>query len=316
MNSMMTDAVNNSNDDDASVQRYADDTYFLRNEKRIIHRHIGLRNRRKILSTVSVAKDPIPLLKRRKRAADFLRDHHSQIDVPRDQAFAVVKPEMIPEFQDLAEYLRASFKTMKKPEEPRNGINPLLITEDLLEIDVAKRFIFSDAIIGAATKYIGSIPLLSDAAFWWTPVNEGYRGAQMFHIDGIPDIRTLRFLINVNDVGPENGPPTLIPRPATVQVIDNLGYLGGPVLDRDIEEVISPADFVASTGPSGSGVALDTTNVFHFGSRARQKERLVFSMTFVSYYCREPLNIDPEQAKRHRHPQLGNMLLSPRATSN
>lgn len=57
----------------------------------------------------------------------------------------------------------------------------------------------------------------------------------------------------------------------------------GRISDEHVFEHCSSSDLYELTGPAGSGVIVDTTNSLHYGSRARQSDRIVFMFQFTGF---------------------------------
>jgi hypothetical protein len=166
-------------------------------------------------------------------------------------------------------------------------------------VDVAEfRNIVSAAlqenVIRLTSDYIGEVPVLKDLNLWWTRPWPETGGAQDYHIDSIPDTRSLRFLIGLTDIDDDAGPLHLLPADKTTSLVRKLGYLGG-VVDPDlIQREFGSQAIVVAKGPAGAGVALDTGRCFHFGSRHMKKDRLMLSISFSSICLNEKI---PDQRK-------------------
>jgi hypothetical protein len=146
-----------------------------------------------------------------------------------------------------------------------------------------------DNVLKLASDYIGGIPVLKDLNIWWTRPSKVRTGAQNFHLDSIPDTRSLRFFVALTDIDQNNGPLTLIPARRTAEVVKELGYLGGTI-DAGWVYRNCQKDMIVATCKQGQAVACDTGRCLHMGSTNMTKDRLVLSISFSSAYVNEKVS--------------------------
>ena len=156
--------------------------------------------------------------------------------------------------------------------------------EDLQAFPEVRDLILSEPVLQIASDYLGTVPILESVQIWWTPVNGNLESSQLFHRDGI-DFRQVKFLVNLNDVGPDSGPFCFLPADISARLSGLIRNWRTRVDDEDIFRHAQPSDVVAATGPAGSGYVVDSCRCFHYGSRARGGERLLLMFNFASYLC-------------------------------
>ncbi len=149
----------------------------------------------------------------------------------------------------------------------------------------------SDEVLQIATEYLGEVPVLLRVQIMWSPVNSKMRGSQYYHRDGRKWLqRRVKFVIAAGDMDEDCGPFTFLPGDVSERISDQ--FSGFKMQDRvDDEEMyryIKRDDELKFLGPAESGLVLDTSRCFHFGSRSRGKERLVIMFQFWS-----PLDLPP-----------------------
>lgn len=227
----------------------------------------------------------------RKNAMSALNRVDSNLSIDPEQGFVAIPPGFISQIGKVAEMARKIWNENRAMLETEPGY---FIKLDSLVGRERIRFVsdvlLQPEIIKLAADYLGQIPILKDMNIWWTrPIPERV-GAQNFHIDSIPDTRSLRYLISLTDVDEDCGPLHVIPANETKRIVKKLGYLGGAISPRFLEQECSPGCIKKMTGPVGTGVAIDTGRCFHFGSRAMKRDRLVLSISLSTYLMDEEIN--------------------------
>jgi hypothetical protein len=137
----------------------------------------------------------------------------------------------------------------------------------------------------AATGYLQTMPDLSGIGLFYSPANTSTEKSQQYHTDDI-DTCQVKCFINVNDVGPDNGPFTFIPADVSEAVRAKLDHhwRGRRLTDEEVLAHCKPEDVVSLIGPPGSCAFVDTSRCLHFGSRCRSGYRLVI----MCQYTRRP----------------------------
>jgi hypothetical protein len=167
----------------------------------------------------------------------------------------------------------------------------LLSNDDLRRYPRLVDFALSDAAMGMAASYLGTIPYLNRVDLLYSIARESDDkvSSQLFHVD--PEgLTQVKFFINVFDVSDGEGPFTFIPADDTARVIRNVNVLRqrqgkphqGRYLDEEIKAVGANDAIVRVTGSGGSGVAVDTSRCLHMGSRVRPGS---FRLCLYIQYC-------------------------------
>jgi len=183
----------------------------------------------------------------------------------------------------------------------------LLSNDDLRRNPLLVDFALSDAAMGIATEYLGTIPYLNRVDLLYSVPRPGDEkvSSQLFHVD--PEgLTQVKFFINIFDVGDPEGPFTFIPADETARVIRDVDVLrrqqgkqhAGRYLDDEITAVGANGSIVRVAGPQGSGVAVDTSRCLHLGSRVRPG---AFRLCLYIQYCttREQGNVFDVERYRH-----------------
>jgi hypothetical protein len=167
----------------------------------------------------------------------------------------------------------------------------LLSNDDLRRYPRLVDFALSDAAMGMAASYLGTIPYLNrvDLLYSIARTGDDKVSSQLFHVD--PEgLTQVKFFINVFDVGEGEGPFTFIPADDTARIIRDVNVLrqrqgqphAGRYLDEEIGAVGATDAIVRVTGSQGSGVAVDTSRCLHMGSRVKPGS---FRLCLYIQYC-------------------------------
>jgi hypothetical protein len=257
--------------------------------------------RRAIRRAIAIAKRPGPLVVRKLAAIQFLSTAPRPIKFDPKVGYCLIAPGVIQTVRKAAE---AAERILAEHREllSRDKSYMVKFTKhiDLGPVRDITDVAFDPSVLAIASDYLGGVPVLKDLSVWWSRPSEKAREAQLFHIDSIPDTRSLRYLINLTDVDAYNGPLHLLPANLSLDLIREMGYLGGVIHDDMILSRYGSAALVRSIGPVGSGVALDTGRCFHYGSRNIRERRLMLSLSYSSCYLQEPF--DASKIARGRAP--------------
>jgi hypothetical protein len=184
----------------------------------------------------------------------------------------------------------------------RSFLRYLLNDEDLRRNPELVDFALSDAMMGAATRYLGMVPFLTRVDLMYSLPREATDNieSQLFHLDH-EGLTQLKLFVNVYDVGDAEGPFTFIPADTTSRIVRDVRQLrrrngsSGDVearrySDAEITAVSGGDAIVALKGPAGTGVAIDTSRCLHLGSRVQPGS---FRLCLYLQYCttREITNV-------------------------
>lgn len=144
--------------------------------------------------------------------------------------------------------------------------------------------VLSDEILQIASDYLGEVPVLLHMKLWRSPTNSHMKGSQLYHRDGGQwTLRRAKFMVNMDAVGPRNGPFTFLPADVSSKVSGAIGSMKkqGRVTDEKTYQHSNPADAVSLIGPAGTACAVDSSRCFHHGARVQEGERLLLMFHFL-----------------------------------
>ena len=177
----------------------------------------------------------------------------------------------------------------------------LLKDEDLRRNPDLVEFALSDTLLGPVTQYLGMVPYLTrvDLVYSVSRGTDEKIESQLFHLDH-EGLRQVKYFIYVYDVDEPEGPFTFLPADTSFRVVNDVRtwrkqHGRGDVesrryLDEEIVGVNAAQDIVTVKGPTGAGVAVDTSRCLHLGSRVRPG---AFRLVLYLQYCstRELTNV-------------------------
>jgi hypothetical protein len=177
----------------------------------------------------------------------------------------------------------------------------LLKDEDLRRNPELVEFALSEGLLGPVTQYLGMVPYLTrvDLVYSVSRGTDEKIESQLFHLDH-EGLRQVKYFIYVYDVGEPEGPFTFLPADTSFRVVNDVRtwrkrHGSGDVesrryLDSEIAAVGAAQDIITVQGPTGSGVAVDTSRCLHLGSRVSPG---AFRLVLYLQYCttREITNV-------------------------
>jgi hypothetical protein len=175
--------------------------------------------------------------------------------------------------------------------EKRTFLRNLLDNDDLRQHQALVDFALSDAALGLATNYLGTVPRLNrvDLLYSLPRATTDLVTSQLFHLD--PEgLTQVKLFINVFDTGDAEGPFTFVPADDTARILRDIRARrrsqGKPYVGRYSDEEIAAVGgtdaIVTVKGPQGSGVAVDTSRCLHLGSRVQPGS---FRLCLYVQYC-------------------------------
>jgi len=166
----------------------------------------------------------------------------------------------------------------------------ILIPTDLQHYPELREFVCSNTLIQIASDYFGTVPVLRTVQGWWSINNEYLESSQLFHVDS-NDRRTLKFLINIEDVTELDGPFTFIPANISEQILTNIANPNQRITDEEIFTHGRAEDVIHAVGPAGTCFIVDGARCLHFGARTRGGSRLLLLVEFHNFFCPKAANI-------------------------
>lgn len=99
------------------------------------------------------------------------------------------------------------------------------------------------------------------------------------------DFRIIKIIVYINDIEPEDGPFSFIPKQLTPS-LSRLKFTNNRVLDEDMEKFVAQSDVHVCTGPAGTVIFVDTCSVLHRGNVGISNDRHAL---FYAYNTKHPL---------------------------
>lgn len=234
-----------------------------------------------------ILRDPGDFLSRRAQAHKINSASPYAGFIDKEKGYRLFGPDTFPGIMEAVDATRGIFeaKALNLSNAKKSFFYNVLEQRDLDQnpelIALAKTPAFS----AAATGYLDTVPDLSGIGVFYSPANSSTEKSQQYHTDDI-DSRQVKCFINVNGVGPDNGPFTFIPADISASIRRELGHRwrGRRLEDEEVLAHCKPGDAVSLVGPPGSSLFVDTSRCLHYGSRCRSGYRLVI----MYQYTRRP----------------------------
>jgi hypothetical protein len=134
-------------------------------------------------------------------------------------------------------------------------------------------FVTLPVLLQAAARYLGEVPILSYISLFFTPPGTAHLmlGSQGWHRDN-EQMRQMKIFLLAHPVESAAGPSKLLPKPYSAHGYRN--YPGYFTDDQFREFGLPEKELVEFTGDSGSVLLIDTSALFHCGSRTMTQPRL------------------------------------------
>lgn len=229
------------------------------------------------------------LQRRNALAAARLQADPPALELGEDAGGLIFQPDVLPGAEAAAAYCRRQYEAFRDSGAheallQRNRNKPFLLSiaagNEFAEHPELLRFAVSHPVLDAATRYLGTVPILEGMALWWTPPNDSVQSSQAWHVDELAP-RQVKMLLNCLDVDAAQGPFHFLPARVSEQARAALNHRSGRLDDAAVESTGQLAHLQCATGPAGSGVLLDSSRCLHFGSRGNERDRLVFTFHFM-----------------------------------
>ena len=165
-----------------------------------------------------------------------------------------------------------------------NEINSL---QNLIQFSLSKEIIYM------ATNYLNDLPFLSHIHICITPPNDTIESSQLYHLDTEAK-KNVKFFFLLNDVDENNGPFTFIDKLNSKKIIKITNYDGKRLNDDEIKNSEKNYENYEKKfiGKYGSGLAIDTANCLHYGSRKNIKDRVILILYFTTHFTSHYENHD------------------------
>ena len=148
-----------------------------------------------------------------------------------------------------------------------------------------------DGLLPIVSNYIGSLPVLHEASFWYSPnkINEKGR-SQSWHMDS-EDVKQLKVMIPIDEITEDNGPLNVISANKSEKVYKKLmkkkivNKRNVKLDDEIMEDNMGEGYFSNSITIKKNQIAfIDTCRCYHYGSRKSKKSRKLLMLHFTSAY--------------------------------
>ncbi|MAI60899.1 MAG: hypothetical protein CBB87_00230 [Micavibrio sp. TMED27] len=160
------------------------------------------------------------------------------------------------------------------------------------ENEAILKLVLSPEILRPISDYLGSFPILSSAALWYSPNKDARaKGSQLYHLDG-EDIKQIKCFLPVDEITSETGPLTILPADVSDNVYNTLHQKNeiqrrNTKLEDDIVYQYAQEDQAKQVvGKPGTVAFIDTCRCYHYGSRTAQKPRLLLHLHFYSAFSK------------------------------
>ena len=247
---------------------------------------------RAMLAVSDVATSPGDAFQRKSAAIAYNRRHrNAQLD--RGEGYAMIGQGSLPGVDAIVELSRRLFEEKKRRLEESTGpdtalhakkwafLRSVLSNQDLAAHPEVVDFALSDGLLSLVTNYLGTIPHLNrvDLLYSVSHGGEDAISSQVYHLD--PEgRRQAKLFLNLRDIGPDEGPFTFVPASDSSRIVravkrrrsadtDDNELAMGRYLDGELAQVGGLEKAISVTGPTGSGVLVDTSRCLHCGSRVK-----------------------------------------------
>lgn len=239
---------------------------------------------------------------RRSKAAAIRQTSPYSKTIDRKNGYFVFGREFLPEISEAVEEGKRLYEAKQQEisvsDAKKRFFMNIMTATDLENCTKITALANHPAMYEAAAAYLGTYPKLRSVGVYVSEANTSQISSQMFHFD-TNDLTQVKCFINVNDVGPDNGPFTFM----SAEVSRKLGprKMGGRVEDEAVFSHINESDLIYLTGPAGTGAFVDTSKCLHYGSRCREGRRIVI---MIQYTPHPDLSMKMEKYSRKGTPLL------------
>jgi hypothetical protein len=258
-----------------------------------------------ISRAISIAMNPFPYLRRPKLSEQMGLAPADAVAIDRTRACAPIAPDRLPEIGPAVKQGMDVFRESEREGSLQRydygtSRKEFLVyatqkraTAQYLDI---MRLALARPILDAVTRYLGAVPILSDASVIVSLPNLSEVGSQLYHLD-FADDRQIKLFVCVDEVTDEHGPFTFLPATESEHVVEGLRYDRGRLTIEEVERFLGPGRDIRLVGEPGRGMLVDTSRCLHYGSRQNSKIRVMLLIQYNDYYAPElsPANWPVEQ---------------------
>lgn len=162
----------------------------------------------------------------------------------------------------------------------------LLNDSELKEYPDLFDFCLDPQLISTVTDYLKELPVLTAIKILHSvPVEKASEGSQLYHCDH-DDVSQVKVFLHISDVDSNSGPLTIIPSAQSqklrVAIDYRYGGIAGHIQDKVIEPFKANIEEIPIIGSRGTLALVDTSKVFHFGSRVATRERYLLLIQYTA----------------------------------
>ncbi len=147
-----------------------------------------------------------------------------------------------------------------------------------------------EGLLPVVTQYIGSLPILVKASYWYSPNDKNVEGrSQSWHMDS-EDVRQLKIMIPIDKVDQENGALSLVSANKSHKIFKKLikknivSKRNVKINDEIFENEIISDDKISINLKKDDIGFIDTCRCYHYGSRKSKRPRKLIILHFTSAY--------------------------------
>lgn len=242
---------------------------------------------RRLLQLLELSRDPRDLIRRRRTAAAFTSAQGparmSRVDgyvlfQPGELDLGPAADVALSLFERKKDQVKADEQARTDKQRKRLFLRNLLSNDDLARYPELVRFALSDCLLREVIGYLRTVPHLNRVDLLHSVPRDADDtiASQLYHLD--PEGFTqAKLFVNLNDVGPDEGPFTFIPAAESARIVREIAARRrargepniGRYTDAEIAEVGGLASQISLTGPRGTAAIIDTSRCLHCGSRVK-----------------------------------------------
>lgn len=232
----------------------------------------------------------------RKRLSEGLPGHENMQAINAENGYLIEDMSKNDVVMNAVKYAKEVADSINWEDKARSSKKAFLINEKFDLFSEKARPILDLAlapeIIKPISEYLGSFPVLSSAALWYSPNSEHQsRGSQLYHLDG-EDIRQVKCFLPIDEVTLDSGPLTILPAKISDNIYNKLhkqkriNRRNTKLTDDVIYEDINSNNAIPVIGKPGTVAFVDTCRCYHYGSRSAKAPRLVLHLHYYSAFSK------------------------------
>ncbi|WP_440679482.1 hypothetical protein [Candidatus Pelagibacter sp. HIMB1517] len=242
--------------------------------------------KKKIYSAINKAFNLKEYLKLKKKKQALLNNYSSEV-IDKKKGFKFLEDiKLNSQLRDeLLSYIEKKNIELQKDKSKKKFLINILDQNEINELPNLIKFVLSNQILKLTCDYLNEVPFLANVFLTISPPNKTLESSQLYHLDTEAE-KNIKFFFLLNDVDDKNGPFTFIDKVNSKKIIKLTKYDGTRLDDQKIH--LRNKDYKSLenvfVGKSGSGLAIDTANCLHYGSRNMSEKRIVLIIYFTTHF--------------------------------